>query len=242
MVPIPEIDPHVDLGGYLLGRLSDDERAPIDAHLATCPRCTQEVENLGPMVGSLDAAMRGPQPPHDLEARVIAAVARAAEQDRVASTRPRRVRRGWAAGLVAAALAASVVVAFVVGGRILDGDTTSSPVGDLELAAGLSGSGGTASVQVRKVGVGRTVHLRSDVLPILPKGQYYQLWFVGPDDVSGARQRITAGTFHPDDQGRVDATFTAAVDPARFPVISVSMQTGPRAKRPGPEVLRTPAP
>lgn len=76
---------------------------------------------------------------------------------------------------------------------------------------------------------------------ILPTGQFYEIWFVAPDDRPGARRRISAGTFHPDEQGRVDATFAAAVDPALFPVLSVSRQSGPLAARPGPEVLRTEA-
>ena len=49
-----------------------------------------------------------------------------------------------------------------------------------------------------------------------------------------------ASTFHPDRQGRSGARFTAAVDPARFPVLSVTAEPGDGDPRPtGPEVLRS---
>jgi Domain of unknown function (DUF4394)/Anti-sigma-K factor rskA len=72
----------------------------------------------------------------------------------------------------------------------------------------------------------------SDSLPILPKGAYYELWFVGPGDRPGRRNRISAGTFHPDRQSRSHVRFTAAVDHARFPVLSVTAEPGDGDPRP----------
>ena len=91
------------------------------------------------------------------------------------------------------------VLAFVGGTQL------QRPDGTLELETALSapaGGAGQASVEVRKTGIGRVIRFDSDDLPILPKGDYYELWFVGPGDTRRQPNRISAGTFHPDDEGR----------------------------------------
>ena len=99
---------------------------------------------------------------------------------------------------------------------------------------------GQASAEVRKTGIGRVIRFRSDDLPILPKGEYYELWFVGPGDSRSRPNRISAGTFHPDEQGVSSVRFAAAVDPAQYPVLSVTAEPGDgNPARTGPEVLRS---
>ena len=52
--------------------------------------------------------------------------------------------------------------------------------------------------------------------------------------------RISAGTFHPDDNGRSKVELTAAVEPAKYPELSVTAEPGDGNPAPnGPEVLRT---
>ena len=104
----------------------------------------------------------------------------------------------------------------------------------------LSGASRAVAADVRRTGIGRVIAFRSDTLPSLPKGEYYELWFVGPGDRPGRPDRISAGTFHPDENGRSNAEFTAAVDPALYPELSVTAE--PRDGDPlpnGPEVLRS---
>ena len=84
------------------------------------------------------------------------------------------------------------------------------------------------------------IDLRSDSLPILPRGDYYELWFAGPGDGAARPNRISAGTFHPDEDGRSRVRFAAAVDPALYPVLIVTAEPGDGDPRPtGPEVLRS---
>ena len=83
------------------------------------------------------------------------------------------------------------------------------------------------------------IKLQTDELPILPKGDYYELWFVGPGDTPARPNRISAGTFHPDENGRSEVTFAAAVDPALFPVLSVTAEPATATAPTGPEVLRS---
>ena len=96
---------------------------------------------------------------------------------------------------------------------------------------------------MRKVGTGRVIVLRSENLRPLEIGKgLYELWFVGPGDTRAKPNRISAGTFHPDEQGRSRVRLHAAVDPAKFPVLSVTREPGDgNPRRTGPEVLRSTA-
>ena len=42
-----------NLGAYVIDRLTPEERAAVDAHLVTCPRCREEVEYLAPAAAIL---------------------------------------------------------------------------------------------------------------------------------------------------------------------------------------------
>jgi hypothetical protein len=112
---------------------------------------------------------------------------------------------------------------------------------ELEAVLATPGDGpGRATVVVSKTAIGRIVSFRSDDLPVLPKGEYYELWFVGPGDTLRRPNRISAGTFHPDDEGRSRVELTAAVDPQLHPVLSVTAEPADgNPKRTGPEVLRS---
>jgi hypothetical protein len=198
-----------------------------------------------PDVHHLARALREPiapiSPPASLEARVLAAVA---AEGRLSAAPPVRRKLGGRRSrlvLAFAALAVLVVSVGLVGGLV---GGRESP-GTLELATVLvSPSGGAeASIEVRKTGIGRVIDLRSESLPILPKGQYYELWFAGPGDRPARPNRISAGTFHPDENGRSHVVFAAAVDPALYPVVIVTAEPGDGDPRPsGIEVLRSSSP
>ncbi len=83
-----------------------------------------------------------------------------------------------------------------------------------------------------------TASERTDELPILPEGELYEVWFVGPGDAVGSPNRISAGTFHPDEEGRSNVDLTAAVDPAKYPRLVVTAEPGDGDPLPtGPEVV-----
>jgi hypothetical protein len=163
---------------------------------------------------------------------------------RTARAERRRSRTGRIAALAVGAAAAAG--AFVLGDTLLRDarDPTSENLlagGTLEFETTLQAPDGDATAQATGIltGIGRTVQLRTDDLAILPKGEFYELWFVGPGDSPRSPNRISAGTFHPDDAGRSFVDLTAAVDPALYPELSVTAEPGdgdPRAT--GPEVLR----
>lgn len=115
------------LGAYVLGQLSEDERAATAAHVDGCDACRAEAEVLAPIAKLLPMAdpkhvAAAPAPPADLGERISSRIA--AEQS--GARRRQRQRRGWAFGFSAAAAAAAVAVAIaVVGGG---SSTDSGPV------------------------------------------------------------------------------------------------------------------
>jgi len=247
VVSVPEPDVHADLGGYALGQLTPGERLRFETHLETCLACRRELPELEAAASLLGSV--APPTPIGLEGKVFRAVERAATAETeqaaaaaarvpAAPARPRR-RRQWrprpalagGAAALAAATAVLIVTLLFSGGR----------AGELELELVLAApSGVEAEASVRKIGIGRVIEFRTDKLPILPKSEYYELWFVGPGDSRTSPNRISAGTFHPDANGRSDVTFVAAVDPALYPVLSVTAEPGDGDPRPnGPEVLRS---
>ena len=234
---MPEPNGHVDLAGYLLEQLEGADRAHVERHLAGCEACRTEVRELEPTVRLLAFAAPAVDPPAGLEGRVFLAVERAAlaEASAIEEARPRR--RAWlgrrTGAFGALAVATAVVVALLAwpGGVPLELETT--------LAAPAGGSA-RADVEVRKTGIGRVITLRSDSLPILPKGEYYEVWFAAPGDSPSRPDRISAGTFHPDEAGRTSVRLAAAVDPALFPVVIVTAEPGDGDPGPsGREVLRS---
>ncbi|MFI0899293.1 anti-sigma factor family protein [Streptomyces sp. NPDC020983] len=102
------MNPHLDVGAYLLGALDDDEMARFEEHLAECELCGAELDQLGgvvPVLAELRAdgvGLSGPPSGDGLLDRLLAQVAGA-----------RRSRRRRLAVAVAAA------AALVVGGPVI---------------------------------------------------------------------------------------------------------------------------
>src|SRR5262245_56040728 len=122
--------PHVDVAGYVLGTLDAGEREAFAAHVATCARCRHELDELRAMPGLLDQVPEAVDVPADMEARVMAAIAREPAR-RPAAPRPRLVRpappRPPRLAWVTAA-AAAVLLAFVGGLGLGRGLTPATPV------------------------------------------------------------------------------------------------------------------
>ncbi len=241
---MPERSLHEDLGAYVLGMLDSAELDAFREHLAGCAACQRELEEMEATARLLTSAPKAVEPPPDLRVRTLAVLQRAAaaaenDVERL-DARPTRSRRPWLGWGLGGAFAVAAATAALVLGIQLGGDD--GPAGELELRATLASASGdvTAFAEVVKLGIGREIDFRTDNLPILPKGEFYELWFAAPEDSVASPKRISAGTFHPDENGRTEATLTAAVDPALYPTLVVSAEPGdgnPAAS--GNDVLRS---
>ena len=195
----------------------------------------------------IDALAAALDPPHrEPQADRIAslrAAARAGARDAPLDDR-RDARRRGRGPLTVLAAAAAAILAFAVGAvtfsdRRTDEGLLAGGTVEFDVTMRSPGGGQTASATGVRTGIGRTVRLRTDDLPILPTGALYELWFVGPGDTPRTPNRISAGTFHPDERARSRVDLTAAVDPTKYPVLVVTAEPGDGDPMPtGPEVLR----
>jgi anti-sigma-K factor RskA len=250
--------PHVEVAGYLLGKLEADETEAFEAHLAGCHDCRRQLEELGGLPELLAAATPAIPLPDPLRDRALAAVRQAAARAEpapaagapipaaeagvpVAAT-PAPARRPWwrRRWLVVAVAAAVLVVALAIPAALLLGDG-GGEVTRLTLVAA-EGGGGRGQVTVTRTAGGRSFDVRIQGLPPPPPGSLYELWAVHPRDTLERPQRVSLGTFTTAADGSARlAAFTAA--PAdRFPVVGVTLEpvdgnparTGPRVLVPGP--------
>lgn len=225
---------------YVTGHLDDAERHDFVRHLDTCPECQQDLAELQQVDGLISLAAPPTEYPEGLEQRALAAVLReetnAAGAPAPAPTPEPKPRRSWfrmprlLPGLSMAAAAVAVVVIAVLAGIQFgeDEDGGLGQKGEIELVANLQGPGNEqAGLTVTKLATGREIQFETTTLPILPTGEFYELWFVGPGDSPKNRNRISAGTFHPDENGNTNVLLHAAVDPAKLPRVEVTAE--PRA-------------
>lgn len=190
---------HTLTGAYALDALDEFERRQFERHLAECPDCVREVDELRATAATL-AVATAEQPPDRLRRQVMTEIAQTRQLGpaRPPSTRsPSRQREaavGWAVRLTAvAATAAAAVLAVVVIQTNQQRDDAQRQLAQLqgqysevrELAAapdalggsGTGAEGGNAFVVVSH-SQDKAVLLVSN-LPSPPAGRTYQAWLIG---------------------------------------------------------------
>jgi anti-sigma-K factor RskA len=164
-----------EVGAYLLGALSDAERASFEGHLVDCPDCRHEVERLRPAADLLPRSVEQVEPPPSLKRSLMEVVEReASERDGAVERRPARRPlgerlRGLLGGslrpaLVGAAAVLAVAIGFGIGQ--LGGDDGRTIVAKTvvpDASASLKIHDDDAVLEVRG-------------MPTLKEGQVYQAW------------------------------------------------------------------
>jgi hypothetical protein len=201
----------VSLGVYVLGAIDPAERALVEAHLATCRDCRDELAGLAALPALLArvtteeavalAAGDGPPPagrtgddaaPPELVATVI---------DLTAARRRRRRWRDASLG-VAAAL---IIAAGVFGGLRLGGSPAPSPAASVNYpgqpngpwqTATTAASGMSASVEYRSMGWGTQLAVKVNGIPV---GTSCRLWVIGP----GGSRTLAGGWVTDNHEGAV---------------------------------------
>ena len=195
---------HDATGAYVLAALDETERAAFEQHLAGCPACREEVDQLLPAARALPISVDPVAPPPALKARIMAEVER--EASLLAAAGPEADRPGGGARrrrfslrvprLVPAAVAAALLVvgiAIGVGASQLDGGP------ERTVSAQVSGApGATVSLEVN----GEEGRLMARGLPMPPSGRVYQVWLKR----DGHAAEPTAALFMPSRDGAATAS------------------------------------
>ena len=180
------------------------------------------------MLDLLGAALMDdiPTEPRNQDVERLRALA-AERQDQTQSVANLLPRRSWRP-VRYLATAAAVAAAFTGGVLVAPdrGPASDRSAGVLEFSQEIATTGnGRVDVVGRRVGIGRIVEIRSEAFPILPKGEFYEVWFLAAGDTPTTPKRISAGTFHPDLAGRTAVEMTAAVDPNKYPILAITAET-----------------
>ena len=201
---------HDATAAYLLGALDEAERAAFEEHLAGCPACREEVDELAPAAQALPMSVDPVDPPPSLKARIMAEVEREAsllaaagpEADRPPAARRRR-RPSWRIPrLVPAAVAAGLLVVGVAIG-VGVGELRDTP--ERTVAAKVSGaSGATVSLEMN----GDEGRLLARDLPAPPSGRVYQVWLKR----DGHAPEPTAALFVPSRDGAATASVPGSME------------------------------
>jgi len=211
-------DLHDLAAAYALDALDDGERAEFEAHLATCPECTDEIAGFAGVVESL-AESPSVTPPAHLRAAILSQLD-ATPQDHPAgdlgatdnSSSPvidmaeRRRRRTWSIpGLLAAAAAIALIA---VGAVVISGNRGGSDFDEVVSATDavvtqLDGEGGT--FEVAYSAELQQVALRGENVDDLDPGLRYALWAIADGEP------IPAGLYEPTDGSIDDVTEFADV-------------------------------
>jgi anti-sigma-K factor RskA len=173
-----------EVGAYLLGALTDLERQAFERHLAGCPRCQQEVEDLRLAVEALPRSVPQLEPAPRLKRSLMQTVEREAAERAGAAARPPLRQRlaarlprlpamrpavAWASAAVV--LGVGVATGFALSGA-LSGDDTRTVAATVDRAR-LPSAGG--SLAVEDDGEDGAI-LRVNGMPSLRKERVYQAW------------------------------------------------------------------
>jgi anti-sigma factor RsiW len=215
-------------GAYVLGALPPAESAAFEGHLAGCPACRAEVEELRPAVDALPASVPPLEPPRALRDRLLTDVHREAELLAAAgpeADRPPQRHRGPLRGRLprwvsAAAAVAALGVAVVVGFAIGSGG---GPQGH---TIALTDAPRVAGADVRVIIRDGQAKLTADHLPPPPGNLVYQVWLKAKD--GGVRP--TAALFLPRSDGSAIVALPSEVADSRELMVSAE----PRGGSPAP--------
>lgn len=186
-------------GAYALGSLDRDERASVEAHLASCPRPHQELRGLVGVGELLAASLEPILPSPGLRDKLMTSIA-TTPQDHAAApsavpvariATARSSRFSWLTPGFARGLATAVVVAVAFGAWNLSLQAQLSSRDQALRAVAAAIAGGDAAFRVTgSAGAGYVVSDRNgtaslvvaDLAP-LEANRIYELWLIGADNV-----------------------------------------------------------
>jgi anti-sigma-K factor RskA len=209
-------------GAYVLGAMTADERKRFESHLATCPACREEVDDLRPAAEALPMASPPVLPPRALKDRVMAEVEREAAllasagdaADRAGAPQPReRRRRSWLSGWRLAPVAAVLIVAAVLAVSSLTGGGTTT------YTAQVPASGASAEL---KVSDDQATLVMTD-FPAPPAGKVYEVWLMPKGSTT---PQPTSVLFKPNADGSVEAKIPGSMTDVQQVLVTAEPPSG----------------
>jgi anti-sigma factor RsiW len=169
-----------DVGAFVLGALEPAEHAAFEQHLAGCPECRDEVEQLRLAVDALPRSVEPFAAPPSLKRALMAAV----REDVQPARRPWRERFAFLAGFrpqLAMAAALLLVLGVALGTQLGGGDSGGHRViAAVPDRSRVPNASATVTLPADKDG---PAQLRVTGLPAPKPGQVYEIWLKRGDQL-----------------------------------------------------------
>lgn len=233
-------DVHMLTGAYVVDALEEFERRQFEAHLAECPDCAREVDELRATAARLGVAVVE-QPPEHLRQRVLRQVARTRQDAPVTArtTRTPGAPRPWVTRTIAVAAVVAVLAAVGFGVAIIRTqhqlDTVQNELSQAQATYGpiatVLGAHDTRADTNTIPGVGSATvmashNLNRAVLMVsgmaaAPARHTYQAWLVGNTGLPRS-----AGLLTPSESGLVTPLLVSGLDNAMVLKVTVEPAGG----------------
>ncbi len=233
---------HADVAGWVLEALDPADSRTFEEHLRSCDQCQAAVAELEPVAkaprqsGPGNRATRGPRRPYGCRR----AVRRHGGQSARAGEGGRQGK-----SLVAPAREQPVLAVVGCGSRRRDCGCihrraalrvlTAPPLAATISLHALHGQTGSGNAAARHTVGGWSIQLIVQHLPKLRPGQFYECWYVGPNNRPGHPELITAGTFV---SSNATLHMWSAADPAKFKIMQITLEQPGDASQRGPVILQ----
>src|SRR5215208_5342125 len=223
---------HPNLAAFVLDGLEPEEAAEIRRHLASCPRCQDEVRELRKVNRALEAAPPPADPPSYLKDGILSRVRAerlsvsdeepqgSSFEDRTGSSGTARFNRLKDLRVVLPS-AAAAIVAFVAIGVFFGFLREEPPVATIQLvptpreAVGLEEYWGVAEIRPQPFG-NQQVELKLNNFEQPKPNSYYELWFVSGE------KRISAGSFTSVGEGETRVLLNAPPEARDYPTLLIT--------------------
>ena len=233
---------HPNLAAFVVGGMEPEEAAEVQRHLASCPDCRRELEELRKVNRALEAAPPPANPPSHLKDEILSQVR--AEQRYLSSEDESSVAEERASStsarsknlrIVLSSAAAAAVVAFVAIGVFFGFLREEPPVATIQLlptpheAAGLEGYWGVAEIRPQPSG-NQQVELKLNNFEQPKPNSYYDLWFVSGES------RISAGSFTSVGKGETRVMLNAPPEARNYHTLLITEEHVDERPAPSDEV------
>jgi anti-sigma-K factor RskA len=226
---------HPNLAVFALGGLEPEEAAEVERHLASCPGCRRELEELRKVNRALEAAPPPVDPPSHLKDVILSRVRverlsasdkeepeeSSSLEEQTGSSGTSRFNRYKHLRIILPSMAAAAVVAAVALGVFFGVVREEPPVATIQLvptpqeAAGLDGYWGVAEIRPQPSG-NQQVELKLNNFEEPKPNSYYELWFVSGE------KRISAGSFTSVGQGETRVLLNAPPEARDYPTLLIT--------------------
>src|SRR4051794_2965772 len=205
---------HPNLEAFVLGGLEPEEAAEVRHHVASCPSCQNELQELEKISQALETASLPEDPPGYLKGEILSLVR--AEVSSSSDKEPSSFRNLRFALPV---MAAATLVAVVALG-IFFGLQTETPVATVQLFPTDEDEDywGVAEVHPQPSG-SQLVELKLNNLEEPEPGDFYEMWFVSGEN------RISAGVFTTTGSGETRVWLTAPPKARNYHTLLVTEET-----------------